>query len=271
MKTHSIILLAAVAFAAASPSAYAQTTVDLGSAAGFAVLGGSGITIAGAVSSTAITGDIGSFPTPAITGLANVVLNGTNHAGDAVTQAAKTALLAAYTDAAGRTPTTIYDPIHDLGGETLTPGVYNNPTSFGITGTLTLDAQGNSGAIWIFQAGSTLTTTALSTTSNSQVVLINGALAENVFWQVGSSVTLGGLSSFVGTVLASESITLVTGATVNGRLLALNGAVTLDTNGIFLPGAIPEPAGMALLIAAGLGLGVGVRKLRRSTSTRWLG
>jgi len=205
-------------------------TIPLLSATSFAVLAGAGITVAGAVNSTTITGDIGTFPTPSITGLGNVVLNGVNHADDAVTQTAKNDLVTAYNDAAGRPPTTTYNPIFDLGGQTLPPGVYRDPTSFGITGTLTLDAGGDQNAVWIFQAGSTLITAA-----NSSIVLINGAQAANVFWQVGSSATLGTGSSLAGTIMALESITLTTGASLSGRALARNGAVTLDANSIAIP------------------------------------
>jgi hypothetical protein len=204
----------------------AAQLVDLGSASEFAVLAGAGITI-GASGTTTITGDIGSYPTATITGTENLDLDGTNHGGDAVTQAAKSDLDEAYDDAAGRTPTTTYSPIYDLGGQTLDPGVHNNPSSFGITGILTLDAGGDPNAVWIFQAGSTLTTA-----SGSQVLLINGAQASRVFWQVGTSATLGTGTDFAGTLMASESITLVAGASVEGRLLALNGAVTLDGNAI---------------------------------------
>jgi hypothetical protein len=215
----------------------AQLPVDLGSAAPFAVLAGTGITIAGA---TTIAGDIGSFPTASITGFENVTLYGTNHAGDAVTQAAKIDLLAAYTDAAGRTATTTYGPIFDLGGLTLQSGVYKDPSSFGLTGTLTLDAMGDPNAVWIFQAGSTLTTA-----SDSMVNLIGGAQASNIIWQVGSSATLGTGTDFAGIILASESITMNTGAVTDGRLYALNGAVTLGSNVMI---AVPEPASAQLLI-----------------------
>lgn len=215
--------------------------VDLGTAANFAVLAGSGITNTGP---TTITGDVGSFPTATITGFETVTLNGTNHAGDATTQGAKNDLVIGYADALGRLPTTIYGPIFDLGGLTLGPGVYNDPTSFGITGTLTLDAMGDPNAVWIFQAGSTLITAA-----NSTVLLMGGAQASNVFWQVGSSATLGTDSEFAGSILAFTSITLTTGATIDGRALALNGAVTMDSNVI----AVPEP-GSALLFGLGLAL-----------------
>ena len=200
----------------------AQPSVNLGTANSFAVLAGAGITNTGP---TTITGDVGTFPTTSETGFGSVTLIGTNHGGDAVTQQAKTDLITAYNDAAGRLPATAV--AGDLGGLTLVPGVYKSTSSLGITGTLTLDAQGAPNAVFIFQIGSTLITA-----SGSNVNLINGAQACNVFWQVGSSATLGTNSTFTGNILALTSITATTGATVNGRLLARNGAVTLDTNTI---------------------------------------
>ena len=259
MKSKHLILLAVLAFAGGQPEAKAQLLIDLRSAENFAVLAGSGITVAGAVNSTTITGDIGTFPTPSITGLGSVVLNGVNHAGDAFTQNAKNDLLAAYNDAVGRSATTTYGAIFDLGGLTLAPGVHKDPTSFAITGNLRLDAQGNPNAVWIFQAGTTLITA-----GSSQVILINGAQANNVFWQVGSSATLGGSSVLQGNVLANASIGLGAGATVDGRLLAQDGAVTLGGNNVIT--AIPEPAGMSMLIAGFLGLLIGVRRIRRHYS-----
>lgn len=235
--------------------------VNLGTSGSFAVLAGSGITVAGAVNSTTITGDIGTFPTPSITGLGNVVLNGVNHAGDAVTQNAKTDLVIAYNDASGRIATTTYDPIFDLGGLILTSGVYKGASSLGITGTLKLDANGNPNAVWIFQAGSSL-----DAASHSKVVLLNGAQACHVFWVVTSSATLGTDAAFVGNILALQSITLDTGATVDGRVLARNGAVTLDyntlTKSVCISGgtgdtggggtALPEGGGTLLLLGTGL-------------------
>lgn len=200
----------------------AQPPVNLGTAGNFAVLAGSGITNTGP---TTITGDVGTFPTTTEVGFGSITLIGTNHGGDAVTQVAKTDLTTAYNDAAGRVPAIAV--AGDLGGLTLVPGVYKSASSLGLTGTLTLDAQGDPNAVFIFQMGSTLTTA-----SGSNVSLINGAQSCNVFWQVGSSATLGTGSTFRGNILALTSITATTGVIVDGRLLAMNGAVTLDANTI---------------------------------------
>jgi len=200
----------------------AATAVGLGTADSYAVLAGSGITNTGP---TTVTGDLGTFPTTSMTGIASITVIGANHAGDAVTQGAKTNLVTAYDTAAGEGPT---NPIAaDLGGRTLVAGVYNSASSIGLTGTLTLDAGGDPNAVFVFQAGSSLTTA-----SGSQVSMINGAQSCNVFWQVGSSATLGTGSTFRGTIIALTSITVTTGVTVDGRVLARNGAVTLDTDTI---------------------------------------
>ena len=221
-------------------------SVDLGSASGFAVLAGSGVTITGP---TTITGDMGTFPTATITGLANLVLAGVNHADDAIAQQAKVDLSAAYNSAAGRTPTTLYGAIFDLGEQTLSAGVYNSTASFGITGNLTLDAHGDPNAVWIFQAGSTLTAEV-----GSKVILINGAQAANVFWQVGSSATLKTDAYFVGSILALTSITLNSGATVDGRVLAQNGAVTFDSNVLTVPeGGTLQLLGLGMAALAAFG------------------
>src|SRR5512135_3623554 len=158
-----VLVIADTAFAA-GPAA-----PGLGTAGSFAVLAGAGISNTG---STTIKGDVGTFPTTTETGFGSVTLTGTNHAGDAVTQQAKTDLTTAYTTAAGSGPT--IPVVADLGGQTLTPGVYNTATSLALTGTLTLS--GTSSDVWIFQAGSTLTTA-----SGSSVVFIGGATACNVF------------------------------------------------------------------------------------------
>ena len=203
----------------------ASNPVPLGTASSFVVLAGAGITNTGP---TTLNGDIGTFPTTSITGAGSLTVSGTNHKGDAVTQGAKTDLTTAYNNAAGQGPTS---PISgDLTGKTLKQGVYNSASSIGLTGALTLDGAGDPGSVFVFQAGSSLTTG-----SGSQINLINGARSCNVFWQVGSSATLGTGSKFVGTILARTSITATTGARVVGRLLARNGAVTLDTNRVIRP------------------------------------
>jgi RNA polymerase sigma factor (sigma-70 family) len=196
--------------------------VPLAASASFAVLAGSGVTNTGA---TVLTGDLGSFPTLSITGLATLTLGGINQAGGAVAQQAKADLVVAYDNAAAKAPTAAITA--DLGGRTLAPGVYRSASSIGLTGTVTLDGQGDPNAVFVFQAGSTLTTA-----SASQVALTNGAKACNVFWQVGSSATLGTGSTFRGTILALTSVTVTTGVTIAGRVLARNGAVTLDSDSI---------------------------------------
>jgi hypothetical protein len=153
------------------------------------------------------------------------VTAGTIHAADAVASQAKGDLVTAYNDAAGRSSTATISA--DLAGRTLTPGVYTSASSLGLSGDLTLDARGDPNAVFVFQAGSTLTAG-----SASRVLLIGGAQPCNVFWQVGSSATIGTSSAFAGNILALTSISMTTGATLQGRALARNGAVTLDTNTI---------------------------------------
>ncbi len=221
------VLVSAGLFALAG-SAQAQTAPTLGTAGSFAVLGSSGVTNTGP---TVVSGDLGTAPNPAITGFPpGTVVNGTFHANDAVAAQARSDATTAYGTLAGQ-PCDVNLSGQDLGGLTLVAGVYCFDSSAQLTGPLTLDAQGDPNAVFIFQIGSTLTTA-----SNSSVVLINGADACNVFWKVGSSATLGtGTNPFVGTVIANISITANTNATVNGRLLALTGAVTLDSNTITRP------------------------------------
>ena len=209
-----------------SVSAAPPLKVNLGSTESFAVLAGSTITNTGATTITGDAGgDVGLDPGSAVTGQASMTISGTVHVNDAVAIAAKTDLVIAYDDAALRAPTAAITG--NLGGQTLVPGVYNSASSIGLTGTLTLDAQGDPEAAFIFQAGSTLTAA-----SASRVRLINGARYCRVFWQVGSSATIGTNSNFIGHILAMDSITLNTGARVQGQVLARNGAVTLDTNTI---------------------------------------
>ena len=217
MKHIGTIGLAAFLAVALAGTALAAATVNLGTAGTFAVLAGETITNTGA---TTITGDVGVSPGAAITGFGTVTLNGTEHAADSVALQAKNDLVTAYNDAAGATPVT--SVATELGGTTLTPGVYGSDT-LGLTGTLTLDGEG----LYIFQAASTLITA-----SNSTVKLINGASACDVYWQVVSSATLGTGTTFVGTIMADTSIALQTGAKLQGRALASTGAVTMDTNTI---------------------------------------
>jgi hypothetical protein len=203
---------------------WAQSAPPLGSAQGFAVLGASTVTNAGP---TVITGELGVSPGTAITGFPpGTVTGGTTHAGDATATAAQAAAHTAYanlvaqpcgTNLTGKTLGT------SPGAVTLSPGVYCFDSSAQLTGTLTLNGSG----VYVFKMGTTLTTA-----SKSSVVLAKGATAGNVFWQVGSSATLGTNTAFVGSILANISDTVTTGASVSGRVFALTGAVTLSENRI---------------------------------------
>ncbi len=208
----------------------AVVSVNSGTADDFAILAGAGITIAGTTDTMQITGDIGTFPTSTITGLANVHLDGVNHGGGSLTEQAKIDLSTAIADASGRTPTTLVGNIYDFGGSILTSGVYYGSSSIAITGNLTLDGGDDPNAVWIFQAGSTLITSV-----GSNILLIGGAQASNVFWQVGTSATLGTNSNFAGTIMATDSITFNSGADLVGRAFASNGAVTLSSNFVTIP------------------------------------
>jgi uncharacterized repeat protein (TIGR01451 family) len=219
-----VLIVAMASLLGIRTSASAATApVLLGTAANFAVLAGSTVTNTGP---TTINGDLGLSPGTSVTGFPPGQVNGTIYTADSVALQAQNDLTAAYNDAAAR-PVTATIPV-ELGGTTETPGVYDSAAgTFGITGTLTLDAQGDPNAVFIFQAASTLITAAAS-----NVNLINGAQASNVFWVVGSSATLGTNSTLQGNILALTSITVTTGTTVHGRTLARNGAVTLDTDTI---------------------------------------
>ncbi len=221
MRGAGLLVLALLVALALASSAKAQAPVSLGTADSFAVLGASTVTNTGP---SVINGDLGVSPGTAVTGFPPGTVSGTIHAADAVAAQAQSDLTAAYVDAAGRACQVVLTG-QDLGGMTLTHAVYCFSSSAQLTGTLTLDAQGDPNAVFIFQIGSTLTTA-----SGSRVNLINGAQSCNVFWQVGSSATLGTTTTFRGNTLALTSITATTGATVDGRLLARNGAVTLDSN-----------------------------------------
>ncbi len=234
MKRKCVCAWMSVGFAALlcdASAAFGQTAPSLGAADSFAVLGGSTVTNTGL---STITGDLGLSPGTAVTGFPpGVVVSGTIHAADAVALAAQNSVTTAYNSLAGQSCTQDLTG-QNLGGLTLTAGVYCFASSAQLTGTLTLNGPG----VFIFKIGSTLTTA-----SSSSVVVINGGSRCNVFWQVGSSATLGTGTSLAGNILALTSITLTTGASViNGRTLARNGAVTLDTNMVTSCGASATPA-----------------------------
>lgn len=223
-------------------------SVSLGAAAGFGVLAAATATNTG---SSVITGEAGVSPGSAVTGFppGRVVAPATIHHSDALADQAHADAATAYQDAAGRIPAVGHTALAQLGSVTFSPGVYSGG-ALALTGTVVLDAQHDPDAVFIFQAASTLILAA-----GGKVSLINGAQACHVFWQVGSSATLGTDSSLSGTVLALASVTATTGASVNGRLLALNGAVTLDTNAVTVPSCLsaadpltlangPPPAGL---------------------------
>ena len=202
-----------------------QAIVPLAGTANLAILAGSGITNTGA---TNITGDIGLNPGTSVGGFPPGILVGTQHINDAIATQAKLDLTTAYNDAAGRTSTDIVTLSGNIGGLTLTPGLYKSTSSLAVSsGDLTFDAKGNTNGVFIIQIASTLTTT-----SGRQVILSGGASASNIFWQVGSSATFGTTSVFKGTVMAMQSITFNTGATLDGRALARTGAITMAGNTI---------------------------------------
>jgi hypothetical protein len=238
----ALVVAAAVTFLHQNATA---ATIDLGTASGFGVLAGSTVTSTG---NTVVNGDLGLWPGTSVTGFFPPgIVNGTMHVTDAVAQQAQTDLTTAYNTAAGQSVSQTV--VTELGGQTLVPGVYNSADgTFGINGMLTLNGSG----VYIFQMETTLITG-----SGFSFNLINGASACDVFWQVGSSATLDGSgSTFDGTILALTSITVDEGVTVDGRLLARNGAVTLinDTiNASQCTASVPDTGSTLLLLGSGLG------------------
>jgi len=204
-----------------------QTNVVLAGTSNMAVLAGASVTSTGA---TTITGDMGLSPGSSVDGFPPGILNGTLHINNATSDQAKLDLTATYNDLAGRTSTDIVTLSGNIGGLTLTPGLYKSTSSLEISsGDLTFDAKGNTNAIFIIQIASTLTTT-----SARKVILSGGAQAANIFWQVGSSATFGTTSVFKGNVIVMQSITLNTGATIDGKVMARTGSITMAGNTIVL-------------------------------------
>jgi hypothetical protein len=233
MKRTVLVLVTIVACACIGTKTNAQT-ISLGLAEDFAVLGATTVTNTGP---TVLNGDLGLFPGTSVTGFPPGIVNGTMFINDTMAMEAQAAALVAYNQLVALPPTMTLTG--SLGGLTLLPGIYQITSAAQLSGTLTLNGNGMVDPLFVFQIGSSLTTA-----SASSVVEINGANASNLYWQVGSSATLGTNSQFNGTLIANTSDTLTTGATVtNGHIFALNGAVTLDSNII----SVPEPATVALL------------------------
>ncbi|MET3370231.1 UNVERIFIED_CONTAM: hypothetical protein ABIE34_003499 [Jeotgalibacillus campisalis] len=234
-----VLLLAGAIMVQQSP-AFAATPVNLGTATSYSVLAATTVTNTGP---TTLQRDLGLSPGTAITGFPPGIAAGTTHAADAVALQAQSDLTTAYNNAAGQPLTATVSG--DLVGQTLVEGVYKSTSSLALSGQLTLDGQGNPASVFVFQVASTLITA-----SASSIIFINGAQACNVFWQVGSSATLGTASSFKGSILALTSITAQTNAVVEGRLLARNGQVSLDTNVVTTPACVTTPTTSAPPVTA---------------------
>lgn len=251
IKRISAVALTAVFTLGLAGLVQAATSVSLGAADDFAILAGSAVT---ATTPSVVSGDVGLSPAVGTfySGLTTGMVTGTIYAVDstgpagipgnnpALLTSAQSALTTAYNNAAGQVPATAVNAssVDSFAGTgyTLSPGIYNSGSSIGVTGTLTLNGGGDPNAVFVFQAGSTLTTA-----SNANIILINGAQACNVFWQVGSSATLGTGTTFRGNLLAFSSITDNGGSTVEGRLLARNAAVTLNNTHVTKATCVTPP------------------------------
>ena len=227
------IAAAALLVIASTGASAGSGPVPFGDAGGFVVLAGSGVTANGA---NTVNGDLGTLPATTLAGTGTVTVNGASHVGDRVAKLAQADAQDAYINAAGQRPTT--SVAAELGGRTLVPGIYSQAEPMLVTGVLTLDAQGDPNAVWVFQAGSDL-----AVASGSSVNLVNGAQSCNVLWQVAGSAGLGAGASFSGAIIALSSVILASGTSLAGRAFALHGGVTLDTNTITLPTCVTAGEG----------------------------
>lgn len=209
--------------------------IPLGTAQSFVVLAGKAVTATGA---NTLKGDLGIYPGTSLTGAETITITGTEYVTDGVAQQAQADLTTAYLNAEGQGPALTLTPA-DLGGRTLTAGVYTVDANIELTGVLELNAEGNPDALFVIQA-----TSGLTVNSGASVSLINGAKWCNVFWQVDSSASIGSGASFAGSILALTSITLFDGATVEGRALARNGNVTMINNTFTAPACTPASGGV---------------------------
>ncbi|MCI4333727.1 MAG: ice-binding family protein [Thermoplasmata archaeon] len=221
-----------------------QVPVPLGSASSYAALSGTTVTSTGA---TAITGDIGVSPGTSVTGFPPGTYTGTENVSNAASAAAEANATLAYNNASSRSNCAV-TVAGNIGGQTLTPGLYKSTSSLAISsGDLTLSGGGNPNGVFVFQVAS-----ALTTTSGRAVILTNGAQAANVYWQVGSSVTLGTTSKMSGTLISYASITMMTGSHLNGRAMARTGDVTLSASTIVVPTGTTQPTYTVTFTESGL-------------------